>query len=111
MKNLFLPIVPLVCALLISSCAPLLQNSKVVPEPSPQIEIPDEARKPCAVALFPENPTNADIDAVAIIRGAQIMKCDVARQIAVNTHDREHALEAKHQKEREDRAKPWWRFW
>lgn len=110
--NRFPLIASLVCTLLIASCAPLLHSSKVAPPPpSPQIEMPAEARQPCEIKLLGKKATQQEQDDAYVIRGAQIMKCDAARALAVSVHDAEHALEAKLQKEREERAKPWWRLW
>ncbi len=85
------PIAPLGFAIMIASCAS--------PRPSwpdaPQIQTPPEASRPCAIHLLPERPTQADLEVGYATRGAQIVACDAARRLAVETHEAEHALEAE----------------
>jgi hypothetical protein len=43
--------------------------------------------------MLPERPTQADLEIGYATRGAQLVACDAARRLAVQTHDAEHALE------------------
>lgn len=93
------PIAPLACTLMIASCAS--------PRPSlpaaPQIQTPAEARRPCAIHRLPERPTQVDLEIAYATRGAQIVACDSARRLAVETHEAEHALEAQARRSRKRR--------
>lgn len=44
---------------------------------------------------LPERPTQADLEVGYATRGAQIVACDAARRLAVETHEAEHALEVQ----------------
>lgn len=93
--------------LLMSSCAgyaPRLTGA-------PRIDMPAEARKSCGIYVLPDNPTRSDLETGYNARGAQIVACDSARGLAVQTHDDEHALEDKADAERAARARPWWKLW
>lgn len=78
------------CALLMTSCAK--------PYPSltaaPQLSLADEARAPCALYILPPHPTLADLEIGYVTRGAQIVACDAARRLAVETYEAQGALSA-----------------
>jgi hypothetical protein len=76
-------------ALLIASCASRTPSSPA----APRIEMPAEARQACGLYVLPAKPSLADIQVGYATRGAQIVACDIARALAVQTHDAEHALE------------------
>ena len=84
------------CAMLTASCAS--------PRPSlpaaPQIEMPAQARVPCDLYRLPDGATQADLEIGYATRGAHVAACDAARRLAVETHDAEHALEARGRGER-----------
>ena len=82
---------PIACALMTSSCAKPHPPSRV----APQLAMPAEARRPCELHRLPEGPTQADLEIGYATRGAQIVACDAARRLAVETHDAEHGLEAE----------------
>lgn len=75
-----------VCAMLIASCA----SSPPDPVQPPRLTLPESARKPCVLTVLPYQPTAGDLDAAYLKRGAQIVTCDTARQLAVDTLDAEH---------------------
>lgn len=78
----------LACALMTSSCAtPPLSPA------APRLAMPQEARRPCELHRLPEHATQADLEIGYATRGAQIVACDAARRLAVDTHEAEHALE------------------
>lgn len=54
--------------------------------------MPPEASRPCSLYLLPAKPTQADLEIGYATRGAQIVACDAARRLAVQTHEAEHAL-------------------
>ena len=57
--------------------------------------MPAEASRACALHVLPRNPTQADLESSYATRGAQIVACDAARRLAVETHEAEHELEAR----------------
>ena len=76
------------CSTLTASCASRLPTLPV----APRVETPAEAARPCAIYLLPMAPTQADLEIGYVTRGAQIVACDAARALAVQTHEAEHAL-------------------
>ena len=77
------------CGLLMSSCAALRQPLGAVP----RVEMPAEADRSCSIYLLPPKPTQADLEIGYATRGAELVACDAARRLAVETHASEHALE------------------
>jgi uncharacterized lipoprotein YajG len=79
---------PIACTLLIASCAK--------PPPSlsaaPQLSLAPEALRPCALHVLPSTPTLADLEIGYVTRGAQLVACDAARRLAVETHQAQQAL-------------------
>lgn len=55
--------------------------------------MPAEAAQACRLYLLPRAPTQADLEIGYATRGAQVVACDAARALAVQTHGAEHALE------------------
>jgi hypothetical protein len=82
------PLALLGCALMTSSCA-----TRPVSPAAPQLAIPEEARRPCELHRLPEGATQADLEVGYATRGAQIVACDAARRLAVETLQAEHVLE------------------
>lgn len=87
--RLSLLIAPLACAMTTAACA---SRPPSLPA-APRIEIPAEAARPCSLYVLPEKPTEADLEIGYATRGAQIVACDAARRLAVQTHTAEHELE------------------
>ena len=56
--------------------------------------MPATARSACILPRLPANATWADLEQLVQARGAAIVACDIARQLAVDVHDGEHADEA-----------------
>lgn len=96
----------LACALLMTSCASSALPS--VPTSPPQRSMPEQAARPCHLRRLPDNATAADLETALIIRGAAIVACDAARQLAVDVHAGEHRDEAAWLKGTVDRRRPWW---
>lgn len=84
-----LPLALLACALTTTSCAARRPNLPA----APRLTMPSEARAPCELHRLPPGPTQADLEVGYAARGAQIVACDAARGLAVETLDAEHALE------------------
>jgi hypothetical protein len=55
--------------------------------------MPAEAARSCSLYRLPQSPTQADLEIGYATRGAQVVACDAARALAVQTHEAEHALE------------------
>src|ERR1700744_2293009 len=79
----------LVFAMLTSNCA---SRPPVLPA-APRVDMPPEASRSCSLYLLPGAPTQADLEIGYATRGAQLVACDAARALAVQTHAAEHALE------------------
>lgn len=55
--------------------------------------LPNEVVQPCQLAVLPDRPTRADLDAAYVKRGAQLVACEAARALAVETLLAERALQ------------------
>ena len=82
----------LISAIISSGCASWFQRPAPPTEP-PRLTLPALAATPCVLPRLPENPTWADLDAVAIQRAAALVQCEVARALAVETLTAERALQ------------------
>ena len=58
----------------------------------PRLVLPDATTHPCALAVLPDHPTAADLDATYMQRGAQVVSCDAARAFDVETLSAERRL-------------------
>lgn len=52
-----------------------------------------QAERPCALAILPASPTQADLEAAYMIRGSQIIACDAARRLLLETITTERQLQ------------------
>jgi hypothetical protein len=55
--------------------------------------MPAAAASPCALYVLPEHPTEADLDIGYAARGANLVACDAARRLAVQTWAAERELQ------------------
>ena len=78
------------CATMTANCAALPPISTVAPA---RLVLPEAAIRPCALATLPAEPTAGDLDAAYLLRGAQIVACDGARRLAVETLLAERAMQ------------------
>ena len=62
----------------------------------------------CSLATLPAEPTMGDLEAGYVLRGAQIVACDGARRLAVETLIAERAMQEAQAMEK--RRGMWWRF-
>jgi hypothetical protein len=69
--------------------------------------MPVAATTPCALFRLPENATAGDLDIGYVTRGADLVTCDAARRLAVQTWAAEHEL----QDQRSQPAKRRFRWW
>jgi hypothetical protein len=77
------------CGVATSACATSVQPLRV----APRVETPAEAKRPCEIYRLPPAPNQSDLELGYAERGAQIVACDAARRLAVESHEAEHALE------------------
>lgn len=57
--------------------------------------MPPQAVAPCGLYILPAEPTLVDLEVGYATRGAQIVACDAARRLAVETLAAEHRLETE----------------
>ena len=55
--------------------------------------MPALADRPCTLFVLPENPTQSDLEIGFATRGANLISCDAARRLAVQTFEAEHQLQ------------------
>jgi hypothetical protein len=95
-----------VCLLMISACATPAPGSA-----PPRLSIPRSVAEPCTLYTLPTEPTQADLEVGYVMRGQQLVWCDGARDLAVQTMREEHRLEDEWIALRAERNRPWWRLW
>lgn len=96
------PIAPLAFAIMTAACA-----TSPRPVAPPRLALPDAATRPCALAVLPDHPTAADLDATYMQRGAQVVSCDAARALAVETLIAERRLVDEWLKLKDQRRQRW----
>jgi len=89
---------PIALLPMIVSCAASPPISTVAP---PRLTLAEVATRPCALAVLPEHPSRADLDVAYAMRGAQIVSCDDARRLAVETLAAERELQDRWRRELE----------
>lgn len=93
---------------LMTACASSLPPLSVAP---PRLSLPTAATTPCRLDRLPADPTVADLEAVYIARGAAIVACDGARDLAVQTLIAERALQDRWREETAPKRRfPFWPF-
>lgn len=99
------PIALIAFALTMASCA---GSARLSPAAPPQLQTPPAAAAACPIYRLPDLPTQADLEVGYATRGAQVLACDAMRDLAVQTHAAEHALEARWAEARRDRERTLW---
>ena len=84
--------VSIVCALTMTSCAASRPISGVAP---PRLTLPETAARPCDLHRLPDGATLSDLEIGYVTRGAQIVACDAARRLAVETLHAERAAQER----------------
>jgi len=77
-----IPIALIACASMTAACASWRPAPAPVQPPPP---LPEAATRACPIATLAEAPTWADLEAAYILRGRQLVECDLARRLAVET--------------------------
>ena len=80
---------PIALSATIASCAASLPPSAV----PPRLTLPQAATTPCVLARLPDAPTQGDLEVAYAARGAALIACDGARELAVETLLAERALQ------------------
>lgn len=80
-KHLWVIFVASVCLAMTVSCAASGPSLTVAP---PQLLLPPEADRPCALAVLQPPGDLAALETAYMQRGAQIVACDAARQMAID---------------------------
>ncbi len=88
--SLWIRLAPVAFAPMIANCAGSSSISTAAP---PRLTLAEAATRPCALATLPERASRADLDAAYAVRGAQIVSCDAARRLAVETLTAERELQ------------------
>lgn len=83
----------LICALSSASCAGFGRPSAPTQVTPPRRELPATARRTCQIPPLPAEITLPALKLVVAAAAAEILRCDIARQTGVDTHDGEHADE------------------
>lgn len=97
---------PIVCSLMIASCAGSLPTSTVAP---PRLQLPSMAGAPCSLPSLPSDPTQADLEIAYGARGSALVACDAARGLAVATLEAERTLQDRWREEMATQDRPAWR--
>lgn len=72
---------PIGFAAMTASCAASLPPSAV----PPRLTLPPAAVRPCRLDRLAESPTQGDLEAAYVARGAALVACEAARELAVAT--------------------------
>lgn len=73
---------------LTASCAHSVP--RFAPVDPPRRQMPATATASCVLALLPAGASRFDLEQAFNNRGADLVACDVARQLAVDVHQAEH---------------------
>ncbi|WP_035293834.1 hypothetical protein [Brevundimonas bacteroides] len=74
-----------------TNCAASRPTSADAP---PRLTLPETAARPCDLYRLPDGATLADLEIGYVTRGAQLVACDAARRLAVETLKAERAAQA-----------------
>ncbi len=95
------------CALMTASCAGSPVASAVA---TPRLTLPEAVTTPCALSRLPPDAGQADLEVAYMTRGAQIVACDGARGLAVETLLAERAMQDRW-REAQTPKRPWFAIW
>lgn len=94
---------PIALTATIASCA-------VSPPPSappPRLTLPQAAMRPCVLDRLPDAATQGDLEIAYVARGAALVACETARELAVETLLTERALQDRWRAAQTPRRRPW----
>lgn len=78
-----------VSAMLTVSCAGSPPSLAVA---TPSIDMPQVATRPCRLDVLPPSPTISDLEISYVARGSDLVDCDAARRLAVETFEAQRLL-------------------
>ena len=102
------PLIPIafaVCASMTASCA----ASPPISTAAPRLALPEAASRPCDMAVLPAAATSADLEAAYVQRGEQLVRCDGARRLAVETLLAERSMADAWRAKADTPSFRWWR--
>lgn len=88
-RSLWKPSALVACALMTTNCA-ASRPASVAP---PRLSVPVAAITPCELARLPDAPTLADLEVAYLTRGAQLVACDAARRLAIESWMAERTMQ------------------
>lgn len=95
---------PIAFTAMIASCA-------ASPPPSalpPRLTLPATAVRPCVLDRLPETPTQADLEVAYVARGAALLACETARELAIGTLRAEREIQDRWREAQTPRRRwPW----
>ena len=94
---------PIAFSATIASCAASLPP----PAAPPRLVLPRAAASPCALDRLPEAPTQGDLEVAYVARGAALVACETARELAVETLLAERALQDRWRATQTARRRLW----
>lgn len=80
-QYLWKPCALIACALMTTNCA-ASRPASVAP---PRLSVPLAAITPCELARLPDAPTLTDLEVAYLLRGSQLVACDAARRLAIES--------------------------
>jgi len=102
-RHLWMRLAPPVSFAMIASCA-------ASPPPSvapPRLALPEAAIRPCVLERLPETPTEGDLEVAYVARGAALVACESAREMAVGTLRAERDLQDRWRQAQSRRRRSW----
>ena len=94
---------PIALSAMIASCA-------ASPPPSvapPRLVLPQAATRPCLLDRLPAAPSHGDLEVAYVARGAALVACEAARELAVETLLAERALQDRWRETQTPRRRFW----
>ncbi len=76
----------------------------------PRLPLPQAAIRPCVLDRLGEKPTQGDLEVAYVARGAALVACETARELAVNTLLAERALQDRWREEQAGGGRRIWRW-
>jgi len=80
-RHRWIRLAPIAFSATIASCAASPPSSAI----PPRLILPQAALRPCVLDRLPESPTRGDLELAYVSRGAALVACEAARELAVGT--------------------------
>lgn len=80
-RHRWIRLAPIAFSATIASCA----ASPPPSAPPPRLVLPQATIRPCVLDRLPESPTQGDLEVAYVSRGAALLACEAARELAVAT--------------------------